>query len=61
MFSPVTNKTYYIGAKVREISSGKIGQIYQVNVLNSNGIRVKFGDCKKAYFGNQLLSLELLD
>lgn len=61
MFSSHTNKTYYIGTKVREISSGKIGIIYNINILGSNGLKVRFSDnTKKGYFGSQLNNLEII-
>ena len=61
MFSSVTNQTYFIGTKVRDIKTGKVGVVYQVNVLRSNGIRVKFSDkSKKGYFSTQLLGLEII-
>ena len=62
MFSTITSKTYYIGTKVKETSTGKIGTIYRINILNSNGIRVQFEDkTKKGFFGNQLLGLEIVN
>ena len=62
MFSTITSKTYYIGTKVKETSTGKKGTVYNINVINSNGIRVQFADnTKKAYFGNQLLGLEIIN
>ena len=61
MFSPITNKIYYIGNKVRDKKSGKEGIIYQINVLGSSGIRVKFDDnTKKGFFSNQLLNLDII-
>lgn len=61
MFSTITNSTYYIGTKVREIKSGKEGIVYKINVLNTNGITVRFNDnTKRGYFGNQLLGLEII-
>ena len=61
MYSSHTDKTYYIGTQVKEISTGKIGTVYQINILGTNGIRVRFTDnTKKGYFGSQLLRLEII-
>ena len=61
MFSSHTNKTYYIGTRVREISTGKEGRVYTINILGCTGIRVIFDDnTKKGFFGSQLNNLEII-
>lgn len=61
MFSSHTNSTYYIGTKVKEISTGKEGKVYAINVLRTIGLRIVFNDkTKKAYFGDQLSNLIII-
>lgn len=61
MFSSHTNLVYYIGTKVKDINTGEKGVIYQINTLNTNGIKVKFNDLsKKGYFGIQLTNLVII-
>lgn len=62
MLSTITEKIYYIGTKVKDLKTNKVGIVYKINVLGSNGIRVKFDDnTKKAYFGIQLCDLEIVN
>lgn len=61
MFSNKTSQTYYIGTKVKDKETGKIGIVYKINILRTEGIRIKFNDnTKKAYFGDQLCCLEIV-
>ncbi len=61
MFSSYTNKIYYIGTKVKDINTNKSGEIYKINILGTNGVRVKFSDnTKRGYFGIQLLNLIII-
>ena len=61
MLSVHTNKVYYIGTKVLDINTNKEGEVYRINVLGTNGLRVVYKDnTKKAYFGNQLLNLVII-
>ena len=62
MLSTITNNTYYIGTRVRDKISGKIGTIYQINILGCNGLKVSFDDkTKLAYFGKQLKNLDIIE
>lgn len=61
MYSSITNSNYYIGTQVKDIYLNKYGIIYAINVLGTNGIRVRFSDnTKKVYFNSQLLDLEIV-
>lgn len=65
MFSPHTNKIYYIGTKVKDNRNNLIGEVYELNVLKTIGIKVRFTDkigkvSKKAYIGDQLTNLTII-
>jgi len=61
MYCNHTDKVYYIGTKVRDLTTNKEGTIYKINVLGTNGIRVLFSDnTKKGYFGTQICNLLII-
>lgn len=62
MFCAQTNRIYYIGQKIKDRNTQKIGFIYQIKVLGSTSIKVRFLDnTKKAYFCNQLNEVDFID
>ena len=61
MQSPTSTKTFYIGTRVHDPVIKKYGTVYAINVLGTNGLRVRFDDnTKKGYFNQQLENLVII-